>query len=1833
MKQTFSKLWLALALMLTFGATASADDAVFNLTKETVTGGTLTLKVNGSEASTAAEGATVTVIAKPVSPLDKADITITSNMQWEAAHSRRLVPVDPSIVKSFKATPVAGKTYTYEFTMPANDVIVSALFSEMESLTQVPYIDAEGNEVTTPAGVKVYKLDGTEGELGVEGQTTWYVVQSALTYTEAIKLNGATNIIVTDGSKMSIGTAETPISNYCFTTTAAVDFSVFGQKGATGQFGFYNDRPQNNQLDDVVITSCDFVAHSPYGLYCNGNLTTWGANVTIHTDYDAIYANQSVAITQSDVKADGSHSGIASQNKDITITQSNVVAKGGYCGIEAGNGQLSITGGKVTANAPNGMAAINGYKGITIEDCVLTATSNTTSYGLCSIGGQGVSIDGGQVTIMGRTFGIYTPNREVSIGLKTVKDFVYVSSYYNSTVTLNQRTLAHDGLPTVLNPANSMLLESGTVSDLALVKDKTLRLGIQGSISFLEDEVYEYSGETITNTLHNNGDGKVTYSSSNESIATVDPVTGEVTIVGPGEAVITATVKDGLNYHYEPNTASFKLIAAPALSKVLLGYTAKDGVVYALYEDHATVVGVVESALPTWNETGKKITIVDKIAAKDGDVAVPVVAFASGWTDARTLQNGVTGSIDASQSGFQPGTPDANGQITWTNVSAGGTQTMTGYVTTAAKDIDAPIYMYIQAQKLTKITIPDVQDFKIKQFCLGQGCGIVKIPDYLFAPVDAIFTPEQDARRTEIEELLNGKGSKDNENETSDNFMGLKKLLETINATNTANAGSYAEWDAIYRQRQGYVEDAMQTGAYKAAQGKVEDAQKVKQAWENLQAVIVSVAQKWGLVSSTVKEALRLNSKEGLNETQGAIFDAVFEAMKKAKSVNGTGISTNGHGGYDIPYWETVANKIEEADAEIARLEAARDAIKYTPTGYVAEDTGLNTKTLAELQAAADAAKAERDKYAPVDTSALEERIGALEDELSDMEKEGYAFNPDGKNEVLEQVNIYNQLKKVQKYAFANCVNAKFKFANGDKVPASIVKGGFLTNAFLNTQFKNLDLSLTGKVDFNENGKIDEDEIFGNDNLDKTAFTGTPLERAILGTTNLDPIRVKDFMRAIKFDEVKDQYRFECIEDDLEDGKKDGFYTRTVNKTLKELVLPDATNLPEGVTSLYNRIPGLGGDDGTKGSFEDFVVLPAITIPAQVVEINKQAFMGCDALATITFAQENSQLYQILADAFNGTAAQDISLQKQTKLAIIKDRAFANMKNLETVNISYTQLTTLPSNVFYNSKKLYGVTFFDPAPTAPVTPEMTTHITCLPQGLFSTNAIKNLDLSKTHIIVLNDLFMAGPGDVKVQSVCNGVYKETVMNPLNKTLESIVLPENLQFINNFALACLQNANFKSVEIPSTVKFMGEGVFYNDANLETITMIDTQLTGFFARTFAQCAKLKDVYFVSVNGAKPYLFGQPTEENIMWNTYWKLDNTMPEIDGDLCIGSYVYPEIGNDIWEGQPGSVNQFIIDVFNNYVLPVTPADYDITDILTREQIAALKDHFGFDDNLFHSCGSALVNVYVTSSDFETLSALGNYTDGVGSYSKLIEYKKELTLAMEADLNGEHYYWGTFSSPYGAWFDSTQDVVIYSAYQMGNDIVLYPAKIKGPGKEGWYKVAAFDPDVDWYLPVADGLNWRQAKVIGNDAAAVCVIRSTTNKVTPKLYTDEVRKFQTTLDVENILTVARNDIQGSTNLNYYQLQANGTKLRFKHMNKEGDVLLKGSVVVKTEADQGYGVRDFYNVVVVEPDEATAVQGVKEYMNGIQSGAIYNLNGVRVDTPVKGKMYIQNGKKFVAK
>ena len=81
-----------------------------------------------------------------------------------------------------------------------------------------------------------------------------------------------------------------------------------------------------------------------------------------------------------------------------------------------------------------------------------------------------------------------------------------------------------------------------------------------GSISYATATIDKSTSDAaFTNALTKTGDGTVTYSSDNESVAKVDATTGEVTIMGKGEATITATVADSDNYTYATKTATYQI--------------------------------------------------------------------------------------------------------------------------------------------------------------------------------------------------------------------------------------------------------------------------------------------------------------------------------------------------------------------------------------------------------------------------------------------------------------------------------------------------------------------------------------------------------------------------------------------------------------------------------------------------------------------------------------------------------------------------------------------------------------------------------------------------------------------------------------------------------------------------------------------------------------------------------------------------------------------------------------------------------------------------------------------------------------------------------------------------------------------------------------------------------------------------------------------------------------------------------------------------------------------------------------------------------------------------
>ena len=112
-----------------------------------------------------------------------------------------------------------------------------------------------------------------------------------------------------------------------------------------------------------------------------------------------------------------------------------------------------------------------------------------------------------------------------------------------------------------INAGEATLIVSGKGTYAGEVASCTYTIGkVAGSISYSTTSMEKVTWDVnFTNTLNKTGDGIVSYESSNESVATVNSSTGEVTLLAGGETTITATIADGTNYTYATNTASYTL--------------------------------------------------------------------------------------------------------------------------------------------------------------------------------------------------------------------------------------------------------------------------------------------------------------------------------------------------------------------------------------------------------------------------------------------------------------------------------------------------------------------------------------------------------------------------------------------------------------------------------------------------------------------------------------------------------------------------------------------------------------------------------------------------------------------------------------------------------------------------------------------------------------------------------------------------------------------------------------------------------------------------------------------------------------------------------------------------------------------------------------------------------------------------------------------------------------------------------------------------------------------------------------------------------------------------
>ena len=120
--------------------------------------------------------------------------------------------------------------------------------------------------------------------------------------------------------------------------------------------------------------------------------------------------------------------------------------------------------------------------------------------------------------------------------------------------------------------------------------------------------------EPFTNALTKTGDGTVSFASSNIDVADVNAGSGEVTIKGLGQAVITATVADTGIYTYAVKTASYTLdVVKPAGSITFASTSLKKTSVDEPFTNALTQTG---DGTVTYTSSNKAVAEVDAASGK-----------------------------------------------------------------------------------------------------------------------------------------------------------------------------------------------------------------------------------------------------------------------------------------------------------------------------------------------------------------------------------------------------------------------------------------------------------------------------------------------------------------------------------------------------------------------------------------------------------------------------------------------------------------------------------------------------------------------------------------------------------------------------------------------------------------------------------------------------------------------------------------------------------------------------------------------------------------------------------------------------------------------------------------------------------------------------------------------------------------------------------------------------------------------------------------------------------------------------------------------------------------
>ena len=315
---------------------------------------------------------------------------------------------------------------------------------------QTYYIDASGTRHDVTATV----LTGSEtGYLGNTGNTTYYVVNSDITFTNTIIINDVI-LILSDGKTMNVGTSDERIDNVGIEGNGTFgSLTIYGQANGTGHLKVFTN---NRKCIDVM--GSDYTQHSgTVTLDCGdgyGNKVIYATNVTINGGTlnatnlkkgsgNVIYASDNITINGGIVKAVGGGDSIESNRGNITLGWTNASdyiyadSYRVYSGhtVSVKNNQTFVTNDATPATVSGTISDLSTINGKTLTpdlSAFFTVSADGNTYTIQSALGWGVFCDMLQNNDKG-----YFTGKTVKLGASIEVSRMAGSAYHDFTGTFN----------------------------------------------------------------------------------------------------------------------------------------------------------------------------------------------------------------------------------------------------------------------------------------------------------------------------------------------------------------------------------------------------------------------------------------------------------------------------------------------------------------------------------------------------------------------------------------------------------------------------------------------------------------------------------------------------------------------------------------------------------------------------------------------------------------------------------------------------------------------------------------------------------------------------------------------------------------------------------------------------------------------------------------------------------------------------------------------------------------------------------------------------------------------------------------------------------------------------------------------------------------------------------------------------------------------------------------------------------------------------------------------------------------------------------------------------